>query len=59
MGWRRDDTSATETVEAAVGYGARLRLPWLGVLGIDVGIPLTEGRTGEKFQVHGALGFSF
>jgi outer membrane protein assembly factor BamA len=59
MGWRRDDTSTPETVEAAIGYGARLRLPWLGVLGVDVGIPLTEGRTGEKFQVHGALGFSF
>ena len=58
MGWRRDDP-CSENLEAAVGYGVRLRLPWLGMLGIDAGIPLSEGRTGENFRVHGSLGFSF
>jgi outer membrane protein insertion porin family len=58
MGWQRDDP-CPESLEAAVGYGVRLRLPWLGMLGIDAGIPLSEGRTGENFRVHGSLGFSF
>lgn len=59
MGWQRGTAFSAENLEAAVGYGVRLRLPWLGMLGLDVGIPLSEGRTGENFRVHGALGFSF
>jgi outer membrane protein assembly factor BamA len=58
MGWERD-SRCSERVEAAMGYGMRLRLPWLGMLGIDVGLPVTEGRTGENYRVHGSLGFSF
>ena len=59
MGWRRGTALSDTDIEVAVGYGVRLRLPWLGMLGLDVGIPLTEGRTGDNFRVHGALGFSF
>ncbi|MFC1799381.1 BamA/TamA family outer membrane protein [Candidatus Eisenbacteria bacterium] len=58
MGWQRHDP-CPEKLEAAIGYGVRLRLPWLGMLGLDAGIPLSEGRTGENFRVHGSLGFSF
>ncbi|MFH1311976.1 MAG: BamA/TamA family outer membrane protein [Candidatus Eisenbacteria bacterium] len=58
MGWQRDDP-CPDNLEAAIGYGVRLRLPWLGMLGFDVGLPLSEGRTGENFRVHGSLGFSF
>lgn len=58
VGWLRDDP-CPEKLEAAAGYGVRLRLPWLGMLGFDVGIPLTRGRTGENFRIHGSLGFSF
>jgi outer membrane protein assembly factor BamA len=58
MGWQRDG-QFSERVEAAAGYGMRLRLPWLGMLGIDVGLPITEGRTGENYRVHGSVGFSF
>jgi len=59
QGWNSGDGYSIDDVESAVGYGLRLRLPWLGTLGTDVGIPLSEGRTGDEFWVHVLLGFSF
>jgi outer membrane protein assembly factor BamA len=59
IGWRWDDPPEAARVESAAGYGMRLRLPWLGTLGLDVGVPFTDGRTGDRFYVHGVLGFSF
>jgi outer membrane protein insertion porin family len=59
QGWRRGSPFSTSGVESAAGYGVRLRLPWLGTLGFDIGIPFSEGRTGDSFRFHGALGFSF
>lgn len=59
QGWRRDEKFSTSGVESAAGYGIRLRLPWLGTLGFDVGIPISNGRTDDPFRVHGSLGFSF
>ena len=59
LGWVRGNPLASSDVEAAAGYGVRLRLPWIGTLGIDAGIPFTDGRTGDDFYVHGCLGYSF
>jgi outer membrane protein insertion porin family len=59
QGWIRDDPLTASTIEAGVGYGFRLRLPWLGMLGLDVGVPLTEGTTNDRYRVHAALGFSY
>ncbi|NIM18673.1 MAG: BamA/TamA family outer membrane protein [Candidatus Latescibacteria bacterium] len=59
QGWKRGEVFSSDTIESAVGYGIRIRLPWLGILGIDAGIPFTDGKTGESFRVHGSLGFSF
>jgi len=59
QGWRWDERDSSEEIQSSAGYGVRLMLPWLGTLGIDVGIPFTEGRTGDRFYIHGALGFSF
>jgi outer membrane protein insertion porin family len=59
QGWLRDVPLDTSTIEAAFGYGFRLRLPWVGILGLDVGIPVSDGTTGEIYRVHGSLGFSF
>ena len=57
--WRREESLSASDIESAFGYGVRLRLPWLGTLGLDAGVPLTEGRTGDPFRVHLLLGFSF
>jgi outer membrane protein assembly factor BamA len=57
--WHRGDSLADRAVDAGVGYGLRLRLPWVGTLGLDGAVPLTEGRTGDPYRVHLLLGFSF
>jgi outer membrane protein assembly factor BamA len=59
QGWLRGEPLTTSTIRSAAGYGFRLRLPWLGMLGIDVGVPLSEGTTDEQFRIHGAIGFSY
>jgi len=59
QGWQWDESTTIDDVQSGVGYGVRLKLPWLGTLGLDAGIPLTAGRTGDPFRVHGSLGFSF
>lgn len=59
QGWQWDVSTSLDDVQAGVGYGVRLKLPWLGTLGLDAGIPLTPGRTGDPYRVHALLGFSF
>ncbi len=59
FGWNRGDRLEATDIQAAAGYGLRLRLPWIGMLGLDVGVPFTDGRTGDTFYVNGCLGFSF
>ena len=59
QGWLRDEPLSTSTIQSALGYGFRLRLPWLGMLGVDVGVPMSEGTTGDAYRVHAALGFSY
>jgi len=59
LGWQRGVALDSPGIQAAAGYGVRLRLPWIGTLGLDAGVPFTDGRTGDRFYVHGSLGFSF
>jgi outer membrane protein insertion porin family len=59
QGWQQGQAIAADDIESAAGYGFRLRLPWIGTLGIDAGIPFTDGTTDDNFRVHGSLGFSF
>jgi outer membrane protein insertion porin family len=59
QGWQKGQAVTSGDIESAAGYGLRLRLPWIGTLGIDAGIPLTDGTTDDNFRVHGSLGFSF
>ncbi len=46
-------------VSAGLGYGLRVRVPWIQVFGLDVGMPLTDDLTDDPFWVHGTLGFTF
>jgi len=41
------------------GWGVRLRLGWLGYLGADFGLPLSDSPVDESFHGHGSLGWSF
>jgi outer membrane protein assembly factor BamA len=40
---------------AGIGYGFRLRLPWIGRIGVDVGCPLSGSPVDEAFHVNAAL----
>lgn len=42
-----------------IGYGLRLRMPWLGYVGLDVGVPLDDSPIGESFHVNASLGWTF
>jgi outer membrane protein insertion porin family len=59
QGYERDAIFTYENINVGAGYGLRFRLPWLGTLGFDAGIPLTEPRTNDPFKIYISLGFSF
>jgi outer membrane protein insertion porin family len=59
QGVRHGETIEAGDIDVGAGYGVRVLLPWVGTLGMDVGIPLTDGGTDERFRVHLLLGFSF
>ena len=59
QGWQQGQAITANDIESAAGYGFRLRLPWIGTLGVDAGIPFSDGTTDDNFRVHGSLGFSF
>ncbi|MCP4571342.1 MAG: BamA/TamA family outer membrane protein [bacterium] len=53
------DGDAFPGVSASAGYGVRVKVWWLGWLGVDVGIPLTERPNDHRFQVTASIGWSF
>jgi len=59
QGYRRDSPLQASDISVGAGYGVRVRLPWLGTLGLDFGVPLTDDKTGDPFVVYGSMGFSF
>jgi outer membrane protein assembly factor BamA len=59
QGYRRDAPLRASDISVGAGYGARVRLPWLGTLGLDFGVPLTDDKTRDPFVVYGSMGFSF
>jgi outer membrane protein assembly factor BamA len=42
-----------------VGWGLRIRLPWVQHLSLDAGIPLSSAQTDDPYWVHAGLGFGF
>jgi outer membrane protein assembly factor BamA len=65
QGWLEDKSALAEPqvdyerLQFGAGYGLRLHLPWLGVIGFDVGLPVTAGVTGESLWYYLTLGQSF
>lgn len=57
-GWT-DDTPRLGDAHVSAGYGIRVRVPWIDVVGLDVGIPLTKNRNDETFRAHASFGWTF
>jgi outer membrane protein insertion porin family len=44
---------------AGIGYGLRLRLPWVEFVGLDVGHPLSKAPVDEAFHVNFSIGWTY
>jgi len=53
------DGDAFGGVSAGAGYGLRVKMWWLGWLGVDVGFPLTTRPLDHRFQLTASIGWSF
>ena len=59
QGWVWDQDIVLDDINVGTGYGVRIKLPWLGTLGVDAAVPLTTSPTDDPFEVYASLGFSF
>ncbi|NNE08086.1 MAG: BamA/TamA family outer membrane protein [Gemmatimonadetes bacterium] len=57
-GWTMDAPRLGDA-HVSAGYGIRVRVPWIDIVGLDVGIPLTRNRADESFRAHASLGWTF
>ncbi len=57
-GWN-DREATLDDVALSTGYGLRLRLPWVGWAGLDVGFPISESPVEEAVHINSALGWTF
>ena len=57
-GWDPDLPSLDQSA-ASVGYGFRVRVPWIGPLGVDVGKPLSASPVDEAFRVNLSIGWTY
>ncbi len=53
------DGDSIPGVAMGAGYGVRLRVWWLGWVGLDLGFPLTERPVDQRFQLNASIGWSF
>jgi len=58
QGWSQR-APAVKDLAFGAGFGFRVRLPWLGQLGVDAARPLSPSPVREGFHLHGSLGWSF
>jgi len=58
-GWSDDNEPTADDVAVGAGYGLRLRVPWVGWLGVDVGIPLSDSPVEEAFHGNASIGMTF
>ncbi|MBN1824647.1 MAG: BamA/TamA family outer membrane protein [Candidatus Eisenbacteria bacterium] len=58
-GWIVDGEPTWGDVAIGAGYGLRCRLPWVGWIGLDVGVPLTDTPAKESYHINGSFGWTF
>jgi len=59
-GWAGGD-GAVDLKDTAVGigYGIRVRVPWVRRIGLDVGVPLSSSPVDESFHLNFGLGWTY
>jgi outer membrane protein assembly factor BamA len=57
--WSDDASVTLNDVAVGAGWGLRLRVPWIGWLGVDVARPLSESRAHEAFHANASIGMTF
>ena len=59
-GWAGNhETPRLDDVVVGIGYGLRVRVPWVQQVGLDIGIPLSSGVLDETFHVNVSLGWTY
>ncbi|MEZ4648643.1 MAG: BamA/TamA family outer membrane protein, partial [Candidatus Eisenbacteria bacterium] len=53
------DLRGRSTTAIGLGYGWRVRIPWLGHLGLDVGVPLSDSPVDDAFHGNLSLGWTY
>jgi outer membrane protein assembly factor BamA len=56
--WRDGDADKVD-LNASVGWGLRLRVPWFDSVGLDFGLPIDSSPVRESFHANAALGWNF
>jgi outer membrane protein insertion porin family len=57
--WSDDASVTLDGVSAGAGWGLRLRVPWVGWVGLDAGVPLTESPVREAFHGNASIGMTY
>jgi outer membrane protein assembly factor BamA len=55
----RGTRPAWRDVAVGAGWGLRLRVAWLGWLGLDVGLPFSDSPVDDAFHLHASIGWTF
>lgn len=58
VGWN-EGSGADERGAGGIGYGLRVRVPWVEFIGVDVGVPLSPSPVAESFHGNVSLGWTF
>ncbi len=55
----RDMRPVWRDVALGAGWGLRLRVAWIGWLGLDFGVPLTDSPVHDSFHAYASIGWTF
>jgi hypothetical protein len=54
-----DDRGEWSDGALGVGWGLRVKVPWIDHIALDVGLPLSPTGTSDPFWIHLGLGVGF
>lgn len=59
QGWTSEIPVRAEDIATSLGFGVRIRVPWVESIGLDLGIPISESPVDESFHANASLGWNF